>query len=353
MPVLTLIRTAPDFPPGSMPAFAHLISQAIKAGAAEGFNVQERDFFDPHAGGSMRRHHLWRLRHAKRFFAETPSDMYHLLDGSMAGFLPSSVWEKTVVTVHDLIPSLQLQGRLPGRPGLAGRWLIHRSIRALRNVAGLAAVSEHTRRDLSGLTGRTDIQVISHPVRTLEAGSGASALELPERYLFHIGNNASYKNRSGVLNVFARLQDVSGLHLLMAGPEPSPELRRQADQLKRVRFLVNVTDTELAALYRHAAVFLFPSLYEGFGMPVLEAMAAGCPVVCSSAASLPEVAGGAALIASPDDIETLAHHCRMILQDEILRGGMIAKGRCRAGQFTMERLSLDLKSWYAGSQPYH
>ena len=152
---------------------------------------------------------------------------------------------------------------------------------------------------------------------------------LPARYLFHIGNNADYKNRTGVLDVFARLQDVLDLHLLMAGPEPTPELRQKAEGLKRVHFEINPSDAQLAHLYRKASAFLFPSLYEGFGMPVLEAMAAGCPVVCSTAASLPEVAGDAALIASADNTTALARHCRSLLEDIVLRDEQIHLGRKR------------------------
>lgn len=344
MPVLTLIRTAPDLPPGSMPAYAELVAQALATGEPSGFHVRVCDFFDPQGRGSMRRHHLWRLFHSRSFFKQNSSDLYHLLDGSMAGFLPPGIRKKTVVTVHDLIPLLQLQEQLPGRPGLAGRWLIHRMVQALQKVAGLSAVSDCTCRDLADCTGRSDITVIPHPVRSLpEPDAG---LELPARYIFHIGNNADYKNREGVLNVFSRLQDISDLHLLMAGPELSPSLRRKADSLKRVRFFVKIPDAELAALYQKASVLLFPSLYEGFGMPVLEAMAAGCPVVCSNAASLPEVAGDAACIAPPDDIESLAGHCRTVLEDSASRGELIRRGRQRVEHFTMERLSAALCAWY-------
>lgn len=338
MPVLTLIRTAPYFPPGSMVAYARLVQQAA------GCDVRMIDFFDPCGGGSMRRHQLWRLRHGRRFFAEHPAATYHLLDGSMAGLLPSNVWKKTIVTVHDLIPLLQLHGQLSGRPGPAGRWLIQRTLQSLKQVAGLAAVSEHTAADLHKYTGRTDISVIHNPVRPLPAP--AAELDLPRRYIFHIGNNANYKNRAGVLDIFSRLQEITDLHLILAGPEPSPELRRKAESLRRVRFLTDVSDAELSALYKKATAFLFPSLYEGFGMPVLEAMAAGCPVVCSTAASLPEVAGEAALMAPADDIDALAAHCRHLLEDAATRDELIQRGHQRLEHFTMERLSAELKEWY-------
>lgn len=346
MPVLTLIRTAPDFPPGSMPSYAHLVEQAVAEGAAEGLCVQKCDFFDITLGGSMRKQHLWRLRHGRRLFAETPSDLYHLLDGSMSAFLPSSLFVKTVVTVHDLIPLLQLQGRLPGTPGFFGRQVILRSIKALKQVAGLMAVSQHTRQDLSDITSRTDISVISLPVRTLETGNRSSAFDLPKRYLLHVGNNADYKNRRGVLEVFSRLQDIEDMHLVMVGPAPLLEMRQMATRLKRVHFRVNATDAELSTLYARASVFLFPSLYEGFGMPVLEAMHAGCPVVCSDAASLPEVTGKAALVASASDIEGLADQCRLVIEHPPVRDELIRNGHRQSEQFSMDRFSRSLIAWY-------
>jgi glycosyltransferase involved in cell wall biosynthesis len=340
---LTLIRTSPDFPPGSMSAYATLVAGAMSG--SPDFEVRIGDFFDPSGGSSMRRHHLWRLLHANSFFEQHPSDLYHLLDGSMAAFLPSKVWKKTLVTVHDLIPLLQLHGRLAGRPGFAGRVLIHRTVRVLQNVAGIAAVSAHTARDLLELTGRSDTTVIPHPVRELPDPD--ETLELPDRYLFHVGNNADYKNRAGVLEVFSRLQDIRDLHLVMAGPSPTEALCRKAAALKRIRFIVDASDAELSALYKNAAAFLFPSLYEGFGMPVLEAMAAGCPVVCSSAASLPEVAGEAARMAPANTPDLLANHCRIVLEDAGQREELIRRGRRRVQQFTMEKLSDALKAWYA------
>ena len=349
---VTLIRTAPDFPPGSMPAYANLVKKALVG--MEGIELRTIDFFDPQGGGSMRRHHLWRLRHARRLFAQNPSDLYHLLDGSMAGFLPSKVWKKTIVTVHDLIPLLQMKGVLTGNPRIFGRLLIWRMLKALRHVAGVASVSSHTAKDIFNYTGRSDGTVIHNPVRPLPnctagilpADRRKDALELPERFIFHIGNNADYKNRSGVLDVFSRLQGLGDLHLVMAGPEPFLNLRRKAARLKRVQFLVDVSDAELSLLYKKATVFLFPSLYEGFGMPVLEAMQEGCPVVCSTAASLPEVAGDAALIAPPDDLDSLARHCAFILMDSEQREMMSQHGKERVAAFSMERFSRELKAWY-------
>ena len=345
-PVLALIRTSPPQAPGSMSAYATLVQQALAGAEDPPFEVRCCDLFPLHAGRSMWFQHLWRIVHARRILSAVPADLYHLLDGSMCAFVPSAFRGRTVVTVHDLIPMLQEEGRLPGTPSRPAARLIRRTAAALAEVAGITTVSAHTGYDLERLTGRSDGVVISHAVRPLAGGAADEPADLPARYLLHVGNNALYKNRSGVLDVFARLQDVADLHLVMAGPEPGTILRRRAQGLQRVSFRVDVSDAELGALYRNASVFLFPSLYEGFGMPILEAMTAGCPVVCSDGGSLPEVAGDAALLAPAGDPDALARHCRSILESPALREDLCSRGRRHAGRFTMQRFSDALIAWY-------
>jgi glycosyltransferase involved in cell wall biosynthesis len=103
---------------------------------------------------------------------------------------------------------------------------------------------------------------------------------------------------------------------------------------RRIFFAGHVDDETLACLYTGASAFVFPSLYEGFGLPILEAMACGCPVICSNAASLPEVAGDAAFQLDPTDAEGLAHALDSVLTDSTLRRSMIQKGIERAQQFS-------------------
>lgn len=341
-PVIVLIRTCSPDAKGSMPEFARMVEGALRN--AGDFEVRVCDLFPPRSR-SMWHDHLWRFVHAGRILKQEQGDLFHLLDGSMAAFIPSDLHARTVATVHDLIPLLQIEGKLPGAPSIPAAWLVRRGMRNLSAFAGIHAVSAFSLQDVQLRSSIRNPAVIPHAVRPM----GKNAIEIPDlpaRYILHVGNNAAYKNRGGVLEIFAQLADLADVHLVMVGPAPNQALRERASHLERVVFLADVGDAVLAQLYRRARLLLFPSLYEGFGMPVLEAMAAGCPVVCSDGGSLPEVAGDAALIAKVGDVKGLAGHCRAVLSDAELRARLVEKGRAHAAGFTMQRFADSLMGWY-------
>ena len=345
---LVWIRTAPPDTPGSMAAYAELVRRAVEPPAA-GWSFSVCDLFDPRGGGSMWRHHLWRLRHARRVLAAHPADLYHWLDGSMAAFIPPALRARSVATVHDLIPLLQGRGELPGKPSWPAAWLIRRGVDALRACAALCADSAATQADLARLAGIVErVAVVPVPLRPLPPPRPVAVAGLPPdaRFILHVGHNAAYKNRAGVVAAFARLGDVPDLHLVLVGPPPAPEWRARAAALANVHFAGSADDAALHEFYRRAALFLFPSLYEGYGMPVLEAMAAGCPVVCSTAPALVEVAGGVALCAPATDPAALAAQCRRLLADERLRREQIARGLARAAGFDVASLGRSLLKCY-------
>ena len=345
---LVWIRTTPPDAPGSMAAYGELVRRAVEPLAAD-WEFAVCDLLDPRGGASMWRHHLWRLRHARRVLAEHPADLLHWLDGSMAAFIPSALRGQSVVTVHDLIPLLQWRGELPGKPSWPAAWLIRRGVRALRACAALCADSAATRADLARLAGIAErVAVVPVPLRALPSPRPAAVAGLPPgaRFILHVGHNAAYKNRAGAVDVFARLGDVPDLHLVLVGPPPAPGLRARVARLANVHFAGPVDDAALHDLYRRAALFLFPSLYEGYGMPVLEAMAAGCPVVCSTAPALVEVAGDSALCAPASDPGALAAACRTLLADEALRQRLVEGGRARAAGFDVASLGRSLLKCY-------
>jgi glycosyltransferase involved in cell wall biosynthesis len=162
--------------------------------------------------------------------------------------------------------------------------------------------------------------------------------------VLYAGNIKPHKNLVRLIAAFARLRRTGfdELKLLIIGDEISklPALRRAVHEHKlhkHVRFLGYVPDETLAILYRLAAVFVFPSLYEGFGLPPLEAMASGTPVVTSNVSSLPEVAGDAAILIDPYDVDSIVDGVRRVLTNPALANELRIRGIERAREFSWER----------------
>jgi len=304
--------------------------------------------------------HLWIAQTSGRRISRAKVDLVHVLDGSY-GYLISGVRKlPVVVTVHDLIPILQQQGRFEnGNTSFLARRTIAKSIMGLQRSDRLMTVSENSFNDLVDFVGIDEekITVVPNALDRKLVYAANSRLENTAEakndatpYVFHIGNNAEYKNRQGVVRIFSNIATRLKVELVMAGPPPSAELAKLVTDLdleSLVDFVENPDDNHLFKLYQEASLFLFPSIYEGFGWPPLEAMAFGCPVVSSSEASLPEVVGDAALQAAAKDEQQLADHCIAVLQNPELARSLSEKGRIRAGQFTVERMGREIAEVYA------
>jgi glycosyltransferase involved in cell wall biosynthesis len=248
-----------------------------------------------------------------------------------------------VVTVHDL-SHFVLRDVFPARKRIPA-WLLARG--AVSRARSVLVVSESTRRDLLSRIPRAADRVHLVPQGVARVFFSPAADEpLPAAsgrpYLLCVGNRKPHKNLETAVEVLRRLQpEHPGLRLVLAG-EPlgsgGPVRRRAAEA--GIGHLVEdagaVDDAALAELYAGAACFLFPSLYEGFGLPVLEAMAAGAPVVAADRSSLPEVVGDAGLLADPTDPAALADAVGRVLADPLLRADLVARGRARAAGFTWE-----------------
>jgi glycosyltransferase involved in cell wall biosynthesis len=251
----------------------------------------------------------------------------------------------SVATVHDLIWM-----RDPETMGLRGRLGMGAAVRVSARASDrLIAVSHAARADLVRTLavdpGRVD--VVHHGVRV--DGSIAPASELRVRERFELGERPvvlciaqfrSHKNLARLVEAHARLANPEAA-LLLVGPRTpqAAELEALAARLgtaNRVRVTGWVSDADLEGLYRMATCFVLPSLEEGFGLPVLEAMARKVPVACSDATSLPEVAGDAALLFDPYDTAAIARALDRLLADAALRASLAGLGAARAREFTWE-----------------
>jgi glycosyltransferase involved in cell wall biosynthesis len=293
--------------------------------------------------------------------ARLHADLYH------SAFYLMPYWPRVpaVVTCYDLIPLLYPDYFSPTRRAVYA--LAHRL--AIARAGAILAISETTRADLVRLLGVASERVHVTPLaadprfRPLPAErlAGLRAERgLPERYVLYVGSNKPHKNLVGLVRAFARLcgnGEAADVALLVAGPWDGryPEAKLAAERegiAARVRFLGPVPDADLPALYGAAAVFAFPSEYEGFGLPVLEAMACGTPVVCGRTSSLAELVADAALLVDPLDVEALGEALARGLADEGLRAALRQRGLARAAAFSWERTAAETLSIYQRVAPH-
>jgi glycosyltransferase involved in cell wall biosynthesis len=265
----------------------------------------------------------------------------------------------TVLTVHDLIFE-----RYPEHHTATNRAFLKQAMPTfVRAATHIIAVSEQTKRDLMELYA-TPAGKITVVYEGIDAGFSPAAPDAVERirgiysperpYLLMVGTLEPRKNHLAAVRALARLKAAGRPHrLLIAGGQGwlFDEIRRQIDSLglqDDVRFTGYVPDAELPALYSGAACLLLPSLYEGFGFPVLEAMACGTPVVCANVSSLPEIAGDAALLVPPTDDEALAAAVAQILTEPELAVNLVRAGFEQAGRFSWSRCAEQTVAVYEG-----
>lgn len=281
-----------------------------------------------------------------------PIDLFYSPDFVLP---PTRRRTRTLLTVHDLSFLRYPDHFVPKLVRYLSRVVPESVARADRVLADSCA----TRADLVELLG-------TPPEKVEVLYSGVEARFQPEKepgeaerlrarygldrpYVLSVGTLQPRKNYVRLIRAFARLP-ASGVVLVIAGARGwlYEEVLEEAERHReRVRVLGFVEEEDLPALYRGAALFVFPSLYEGFGLPVLEAMACGVPVVCSNASSLPEVAGDAALLVDPQDEEGLREAMERALGDEALRREMTARGLVRAARFTWEQAARQLLAAFA------
>jgi glycosyltransferase involved in cell wall biosynthesis len=258
---------------------------------------------------------------------------------------------RTLVTVHDLTP-LVYNDVFLRRP--ASRLLYHMALRAVRRSAHIVCDAESTKRDLVRLLhieARCVSVIPLAPDATFLSESpyadDTNSLLSPEMpFVLHVGGGHYNKNTDTLIRAYARLCHQDGIKeslvLVGEGYDPASVLHSDREVLSRILVLHGLPRPSLARLYRRATVFVYPSLHEGFGLPPLEAMASGVPVIVSNTSSLPEVVGDAAILVDPHDERELARAIQLCLRDPALRAQMRQRGTnwvrsfswCKAAQAT-------------------
>lgn len=284
------------------------------------------------------------LRNELATFAAARRDRHDILHATFydPGVLRNQRGAKLVVTILDMIPE-----RFPeffDTPGWYGRFITKRWIAGKRRLCERAdvilAISEHTKQDVISFYGIDPARVVvTHLGSTLSGGSDQPG-PLPGRYVLFVGTRNTYKNFTffieAIAPVLARHADL-GVLCIGGGKLAPGELELIDRHALGARVVQRtVRDDELAACYAHAAAFVFPSRYEGFGIPILEAFACGCPTLVANASCFPEIAGDAALYFDPDDHDSLRGALDQVLTDAALCDRLRARGAERIRRFTWQ-----------------
>jgi glycosyltransferase involved in cell wall biosynthesis len=280
-------------------------------------------------------------------------------------YAPAIVPCRLVITMHDLT---EIAAPSVGTSPVVRSGRLWFARRALERADRILAVSESAKRELERVFGvpGSKIEVIYNAVdeRFLSEPLPADADRILERhavsgpYILYAGNVRPQKNLARLIEAFAVVKDelkgdseLGNLKLLVIGDSlaPHPDLRRAVVRTRLredVRFLGFVPFATLRAFYAKARAFVFPSLYEGFGLPPLEAMANGTPVLASDASAMPEILGDAALFVNAENVFDLARGIRQILTEEVLREALIRRGYALVHRYSWERSAAQVRAAY-------
>ena len=302
---------------------------------------------------SLGRRPPWWLRRAALNLYNTAFRWVGQLKGCRLYHEPNHIpapWPGPIVTtIHDL----SVLRHPEWHPADRVRWYARDFQAGLERTSHFITVSEFTRQEMIALANLPadritviplGVREVFHPRPADEVKAWLLGSNLPEHYLLYAGTIEPRKNVPGLLAAYARLPQSlrRQVHLLLAGVtgwgrQTVDEWIDRHALRSQVRVLGYVDDEVLARLYAGAKALVWPTLYEGFGLPPLECMACGTPVITSRLASLPEVTGQAALLVDPQDIEALSDGMIQILEDRLLADRLRTAGLDRAAQFTWPR----------------
>lgn len=293
---------------------------------------------------------LWRSWLINNDLKQDKLDIYHGLSNEIPfGIRKSGV--KSVVTIHDLIFL-----RYPELYPFIDRFIYNKKFRyACENADAIVAVSQQTKDDIMEFYKipserirviYQDCQEIFHPSATLTVREEIlKKYSLNKPYIVCVSSFSERKNQKRLIEAF-QLLDLKDYELILVGGKSkySEEIVKASTQ--GVRLLFGVPSSDLPALYQGAALFVYPSFFEGFGIPIVEALHSGVPVVAATGSCLEEAGGNGSLYANPLDVSDLAVKMRQVLTNETLRNDLVLKGKEHVKQFSGERIAGQLVELY-------
>lgn len=285
--------------------------------------------------------------------AAAKADIVHLCDHSNAMYVPALAHKPHVVTCHDLLAIRSAMGHFPeNRVGMTGRIFQRLIARGLRGSGAILCVSAKTRDDLRRFLEIPESRLhvvpsaLHWPYQPLSGEASepllrAADVPVDTPYFLHLGANHWYKNRGAAISIFAELRKIAlyaDAMLVMAGGAMTPALQEIAEKHSvkdRIIEAVGLSNRHLQALYSCALATIFPSIEEGFGWPILESQACGCPVAIADRPPMNEVAGGAAILIDVADPRSAAQRIADALEDT---KQIQADGLRNAASHTAERM---------------
>ncbi len=365
-PKITLFRDFIEDGRTSMEVYADGLGKALKLYLDDRFRITD---YVPHVsvfGSKLLGKNKFRMR-MERYLSyplqakKHQSSVNHIIDHAYGHLLKYVNPQRTIVSVHDLIPILAYNNKIPGISYPHLPVLFKFSISSLKKARFVVAVSNSTKNDLINYCGLKEerIKVIYNGVESrFTPFSDEKKKELRKSFGFPdkgthiilITGSLNYKNHVTAFKVIEILQQLAIRPIqlvILKGASNNLEIDSDSYRFENPLIILSgIDNNRIVELYNSVDCLLFPSLYEGFGWPPLEAMACGTPVVTSNVASLPEIVGDAGLMESPYDPVKLAEAVLILLENSEFRKIYIERGLMRAKQFTWERCANRFEKLY-------
>jgi len=296
-------------------------------------------------------------RHDIKFYSILKCDrlnLFHSMHSWLPQFIPNGI--KIVVTIHDLFSMTDPKFFIKFKPfhKLFQLYFKYLTASAVKRAVAIVTGSNYCKDEIRKYFPVADrkIQVIYDAAGFNYKRTNKESRLIKDEYFLYVGNCRSYKNVEVLIegfSIFLKMNKDHKIKLIIAGNDLCEHIKALVSRMgigENILFLLNPADDDVANLYQNAVAFVFPSKQEGFGIPVLEAMNAGTPVIISDAEALVEVAGDAAMIFKRDNPQELVLVLEKILHNNFLRQELIKKGYNRASQFTWESSAVKLKNLY-------